>query len=129
MSIQALIVEDCMVMVRVIKKTMLMSGLPIDYVDSACNGKEGLKMLRRKPYNLIIADINMPVMSGDQMIRILEKHPDFQDISILIATSDKHMISSKRISGRMYDFIQKPFTPELLRDKIITILEKNSEVY
>ena len=96
-------------------------------VITAANGKEGLeKAIGEKP-DLILLDINMPVMNGREMLERLRNHPDLKDTPVIMLTAlceaqDIATVSSYGIS----DYITKPFDFTELMEKIANALEIKS---
>jgi two-component system chemotaxis response regulator CheY len=73
MAVNILIVDDSGVMRSMIAITIRLSGLALGEIHQAGNGQEGLDVLNQSWIDLVIADINMPVMNGEEMIdRMLE---------------------------------------------------------
>ena len=68
MAVNILIVDDSGVMRSMIAKTINLSGLALGEKYQAGNGQEGLDLLKQNWLDLVIADINMPVMNGEEMI-------------------------------------------------------------
>jgi two-component system alkaline phosphatase synthesis response regulator PhoP len=93
-------------------------------VITATNGKEGLeKAVNEKP-DLILLDISMPVMNGQEMLEHLRKHPDLKDTPVIMFTAlceakDIATASSYGIS----DYVTKPFDFTELLEKITNALE------
>ncbi len=56
-------------------------------VISALDGKEGLSLARAKKPDVIILDVNMPVMNGWQVLRSLKIHPELRKIPVIMATT------------------------------------------
>jgi len=96
-------------------------------VITAANGKEGLeKAISEKP-DLILLDLNMPVMNGHEMLERLRNHPDLKDTPVIMLTAlceaqDIATVSSYGIS----DYITKPFDFAELMEKIANALEIKS---
>ncbi|MBA7650142.1 Response regulator ArlR [subsurface metagenome] len=96
-------------------------------VITAANGKEGLeKAISEKP-DLILLDLNMPVMNGHEMLERLRNHPDLKDTPVIMLTAlceaqDIATVSSYGIS----DYITKPFDFTELMGKIANALEIKS---
>ncbi|HEX30052.1 TPA: response regulator, partial [Candidatus Poribacteria bacterium] len=67
MPLNILVVDDSSVMRSIISRTLILSGLPLGRIYQAANGKEGLQILDRTWVDLILVDINMPVMNGEEM--------------------------------------------------------------
>ena len=73
MGINVLVVDDSAVMRAMITKTLHLTGLPIDAVLQAGNGAEAWETIRHSKVDLALVDINMPVMSGEELIDKVRK--------------------------------------------------------
>jgi len=124
MAINILIVDDSGVMRAMIVKTLQMSGIPLGEIHQAANGKEGLDALNRNWIDFAIVDIKMPVMDGEEMIDIIKKNPETRDIPILVISTNE---SIGKLKSRVSGFVQKPFSPEKIRDIIKEILGLDAE--
>jgi signal transduction histidine kinase len=110
-----LVVEDNPDMSLFIRET-----LATEYrVDSAQNGREGLeKALQLRP-DLILSDMMMPQMSGDQMLRELRKNREFDDMPVVLLTAKADDESRvKLLKTGAQDYLMKPFSTEELRARI-----------
>ncbi|MDO8942701.1 MAG: response regulator, partial [Desulfobacterales bacterium] len=83
MAVNVLIVDDSGVMRSMIQKTMKLSGLKLGEIHQAANGREGLELLERQWIDLVIADINMPVMTGEEMIEHMQANPNLKTIDTI----------------------------------------------
>ena len=118
MAVNILIVDDSGVMRSMIAKTIRLSGLALGEIHQAGNGQEGLDVLNQSWIDLVIADINMPVMNGEEMIDRMLEDPDLQDIPIVVVSTEGSKTRVKRLQNKGIRFIHKPFTPEAIRDTI-----------
>jgi two-component system chemotaxis response regulator CheY len=118
MSLNVLVVDDSSVMRAMIVKTMRLSGLPIGEVYQASNGQEGLEAMRANWVDLVIADINMPVMNGEEMIGKMRSDPESRDIPTIVVSTEGSVTRIERLRGLGAAFVHKPFTPEIIRDTI-----------
>jgi two-component system chemotaxis response regulator CheY len=121
MSLNVLIVDDSSVMRAMIIKTIRMSGLELGEVYQAANGAEGLQAARDNWVDLVIADINMPVMNGEEMIERMKADPDMADIPTIVISTEGSETRIERLKSKGITFIHKPFTPEIIKDSIITL--------
>lgn len=96
-------------------------------VITAYNGKEGLEKAANEKPDLILLDINMPVMDGHEMLERLKNHPDLKDIPVIMLTaySDKRDIAKAAEFG-IADYVTKPFDFTELMEKISTALENKT---
>lgn len=118
MSVNVLVVDDSGVMRSMIIKTIRLSGLQLGEIHQAANGREGLDALHQNWIDLVIADINMPVMNGEDMIDRMIEHPEFKDIPVVIISTEGSKTRVERLENKGARFIHKPFTPEIIRDTV-----------
>jgi len=122
MAINILIVEDSSVMRAMIQKAMQLSGLEIGVIHQASNGREGLDALERHRIDVIIADINMPVMSGEEMIEQMLGRSELQAVPIIVVSTAGSRARIERLQRKGLRFISKPFSPEMIRDAVKDVL-------
>ncbi len=122
MSINVLIVDDSGVMRAMILKSLHMSGLPLGEAHQAANGREGLDVLNQHWMDLVIVDINMPVMNGEEMIDSMKENPETRDIPIVVISTEGSKTRLEKLQQKGAAFIHKPFTPERIRDTIKDIM-------
>jgi two-component system chemotaxis response regulator CheY len=110
-------------MQTVIVRAIGMAGFKVPECARAFNGREALQTLRDAFVNLILTDINMPEMDGEEMIRAIRANPRYQPIPIVVISTDA---SEGRIQQMLdigaQDYITKPFTPERLREVLAPFL-------
>lgn len=117
-----LLVDDSAVMRAVVHRTLQMSGVPFGEIFHAASGVEGLDLLRNYPVDLLMLDISMPLMRGDEMLEQLRADPAFDGLRVIVVSSER---SDERIA-RMEElgavFVRKPFAPEQIRSVILDIM-------
>ncbi|MEI7998704.1 MAG: response regulator [Candidatus Omnitrophota bacterium] len=94
-------------------------------VISACNGKEGLELLKAKSPDLVITDYNMPVMNGPEFCRNLRKDILLRHLPVIMLTGKgetRDMVTG--IESGADDYLIKPFEPETLLARIRMILKR-----
>jgi two-component system, chemotaxis family, chemotaxis protein CheY len=123
MSFNVLIVDDSLSMRSVIKKIIAMSGFHMDVCFEAGNGREGLHVLKKNWVDVIISGINMPEMSGLEMMRKLKEHPAYQDIPVIVVSTEgsEEQINEAICCGAK-GFVKKPFFPEDLKKTLYEVL-------
>ena len=117
-DIKILLVEDNLINQKI---TLLTLSPLVNSIDTALNGKEALDKFGTTNYDLILMDIQMPVMNGlvaSEKIRALESTTN-SHIPIIAITANA-MIGDKEecLSAGIDDYISKPFQPVVLIDKI-----------
>jgi two-component system chemotaxis response regulator CheY len=121
MQFNILIVDDSAVMRAMVLKTLRLSGLPIGDVHQAANGAEGLEKAGEVWCDLILADINMPVMTGIEMIEQLRARSETEHIPIIVISTESSETRVAWLAERGVAFVHKPFTPEMLRATILEV--------
>jgi len=97
-------------------------------VSTAESGPEGLEMLRaayraKDPYQLILLDMQMPGMDGEQTVRAIKSDPTSQDIKIIVLTSMGERGDVKRLEALGCSaYLHKPVKQKMLSDAIIAVL-------
>lgn len=76
--LRILVVDDSPVMRSFIRRVMKLSGLPVETIFEAGNGLEALEVLERENVQLLLTDINMPGMNGEELIRRLSNRVIFK---------------------------------------------------
>ncbi len=114
-----LIVDDSATMRKIVMRTVKMSGLEFDKTEEAANGVEALEKLGEGPVDIMLCDVNMPEMSGIELVKEVRKLPDFENTKIIMVSTES---SQELIDGVIADgangFITKPFTPEKFQEKL-----------
>ncbi len=84
-------------------------------VTEACDGSDGLAKAAAQKFDLVLTDLNMPVMNGIDMIRGLRKMPAMNGVPIVFITteSDDAAKQEAKAAGAT-GWITKPFKPEQL---------------
>lgn len=113
-----LLVEDNMFnqMVAVDSIKEIFPDIEIDVAD---NGEKALSMVKEKAYSMVFMDIQLPDMDGFQITREIRKM-GFDQLRICAMTASvlKEHVDACYDAG-MDDYMMKPFTPELLKEKLI----------
>jgi two-component system chemotaxis response regulator CheY len=121
-AINILIVDDSGVMRSMIIKTLRMTEVPLGEIHQAGNGREGLDVLGEQWIDLAIVDINMPVMNGEEMIDRMHEDPEMKGLPVIVVSTEGSKARIERLEHKGAVFIHKPFTAEVVRDTINSIL-------
>jgi two-component system chemotaxis response regulator CheY len=124
MSYRVLIVDDSPAMRSFIRRVIQISGFDCDLCLEASNGEEALRILEVEWVDVILTDINMPTMNGEQFVRRLEADESLSSIPVLVVSTD---CTGFRIQQMLAlgakGYLPKPFTPEALREELERVLE------
>ena len=96
-----------------------MIDLDADQVLEAENGSEALKKLDENHIDLVLADLNMPIMSGMEMIYHMRGSENTKTIPVVIVSTESNTTRvEKLLADGVSDYLHKPFTPEKLKEII-----------
>jgi two-component system, chemotaxis family, chemotaxis protein CheY len=119
MHCTALIVDDSGSARSVMREIVREAGLRDDRIYEAANGQEALALLEEVWIDLILLDINMPVMNGEVFARTLRAREDLDDVRMLVVTAEHSPFRHARLRHLGVDWIlTKPFYADHLRDAI-----------
>lgn len=122
-----LVVEDNRMNQMVIKK--LLSGLTDASVDLANNGQEGLETMQKKSYDMVLMDLQMPIMDGYEAINQIRSGKfgvGLVDVPIIVVTADATQETKQRVFDiGVNDIITKPVKVEQLQQKILQCMERS----
>jgi two-component system chemotaxis response regulator CheY len=122
-SISALIVDDSSVMRKIVERSLRQAGMDLKQVLEAANGAEALGILNDNVVDIILCDINMPVMDGLEFIKQLPTVVNAKGVPVVMITtegSEAHVVQA--ISAGARGYIRKPFTAEQVKEQILPIL-------
>ena len=116
----ALVVDDAKV-VRILLGDRL-AELGYDVIEAA-NGREALEQLDKSPsVALAFLDWNMPVMSGIECLKAIRADPRFSSLTVVMVTSETEMeYIVAALDAGANDYIMKPFTPEIVQEKLLLL--------
>lgn len=120
---KALIVDDSSTMRRIITKTLGEIGME---GDEAGDGKEALQCLKKGgAYDFILLDWNMPNMNGIETLQAIKADETLASIPVIMVTTEaerSQVVKAVQAGARQY--VVKPFTKEVLVEKINKALGK-----
>ena len=117
-----LIVDDSTIMRTMIKRVAALAGTPIGTIFEAANGREALTILEQHPVQFVFTDLNMPVMTGTELLREMLTRDDWRGIvRVVISTdgSDSRRLEAEDLAVKVY--VEKPFRPEVMRDVLSSL--------
>jgi two-component system chemotaxis response regulator CheY len=122
MALNILVVDDSDIIRAMILKTLRLAQLPLGTLHEAANGREALAVLSEEWIDLVLADINMPIMTGAEMIDRMRELPEMVDVPVIVVSTEG---ATERIDELMKRgiaaWVRKPFTPEEIRDVILEV--------
>jgi len=121
--VSVLIVDDSSVMRKIVGRSLRQAGLDVGQVFEASNGSEALSLARENPLDLILSDINMPLMDGLEFVRQLRGIESTHETPVIMITTEAgeaHVVQALSFGASGY--IRKPFTPEQIKERVVPLL-------
>jgi two-component system chemotaxis response regulator CheY len=123
MAFNILIVDDSPAMRRVVRRVVDLSGFEVGKYLEAGDGEQALAVLHSEWIDLIVTDINMPVMDGEQLLLAVRSDATLAEIPVLVVSTDQ---SATRVEDMMAHgangYISKPFMPAALSEQMYKLL-------
>ncbi len=118
-----LVVDDFSTMRRIVRG--LLKEIGYNNCDEAEDGVEALSMLKVNKYDFVVSDINMPNMTGFELLKAIKEDPSLKHLPVLMVTAEarKEDIVLAAQSGAA-GYIVKPFTKATLEEKVMKIMQK-----
>ncbi|MDD5170335.1 MAG: chemotaxis response regulator CheY [Syntrophales bacterium] len=124
-NIKILIVDDFATMRKVIRN--ILKQLGYENIVEAEDGVLGLRALKSQKIDFVICDWNMPNMTGLELLKAVRADSDLSATPFLMVTAEalqENVVAA--VKAGVSNYIVKPFTAEILNEKITKILEVNS---
>lgn len=93
--------------------------------DMAENGEQALKKLDESEYDLVLLDIMMPNMNGDEVLNIIKDNEKLEDVPVVMITAlDDIERAARCIDDGAEDYLTKPIQPSMLKARVSSCLER-----
>ena len=116
MSLRIMIVDDSPAMRAFIGRIIQLSGLDVASCVQASNGMEALSLLREQLVDVVLSDINMPIMDGEKLLQELANDTELMNVPVVVVSTDSTDLRRNRmlqLGAKAY--VRKPFAPQTLR--------------
>ena len=125
LEMRVLVVEDNRTMGQIVRNLLMLIGFR--NVDNVFDGAGALTMLREKKYGLVISDWNMQPMTGQTLLENVRADPDLKSIPFIVVTAESKLttIQAAKDAGAS-SYIVKPFTGEVLKQKIVALIDPDA---
>jgi len=125
LNARVLVVDDEAHIVQVVALKLRNAELE---VDTALDGAEALQMLRLRPYDLVVTDLQMPEMTGTELAQAMSVDPVLARIPILMLTARGHLLREGEAEARnIAKVVHKPFSPRALLAEVMALLPARDE--
>jgi two-component system, chemotaxis family, chemotaxis protein CheY len=124
MESDVLIVDDSAAIRKILQRVLRQTGMAIRTIHEAGDGQEALDLLKSRPVNLVLSDINMPKMDGLQLLGAIKAAAEWQSIPVVMITTEggeSKVGEAVRLGAAGY--VRKPFTADQIKEKLVGLLE------
>ncbi|MFP4392977.1 MAG: chemotaxis response regulator CheY [Desulfohalobiaceae bacterium] len=122
-NMRVLVVDDFSTMRRIIKN--ILKQLEFTNIVDADDGTTAWEILNKDKIDFIIADWNMPKMTGLELLKKVRSSEEFADMPFLMVTAEGQQENIiEAVQAGVSNYIVKPFTPETIEQKINKIFSK-----
>ena len=122
-KMKILCVDDFSTMRRIVKN--ILKQLGYENIDEAEDGMQAYSKLKTGGFGFLVSDWNMPNMDGLELLKKVRSDPDLKNLPILMVTAEAEKDKViEAIKAGVNNYIVKPFTAEVLKEKMDKIFEK-----
>ena len=114
MAFTVLVVDDNRMMRGMVARAVSMSGLSVAKLYEAGDGAQALAVMRSQWIDLVLLDINMPVMDGEQFLTQVRADAALRGTMVIVVSTESSQPRIARFKEMQAGFIHKPFRPEQL---------------
>ncbi len=116
---RVLLVDDSTTMHKI--QSNQLRSLGVTDILTACNGEEGLKVLKANmPVDIVVLDINMPVMDGLTTLKKIREDPALKNIRVVMVTTESEKMKVlEAVRAGANDYIVKPFELADYKERIL----------
>ncbi|MEW6411919.1 MAG: response regulator [Candidatus Zixiibacteriota bacterium] len=123
MAYNILVVDDSKTIRSIVAKTLRLTKLEINEIFEAANGKEALDCLADNWVDIVFSDLNMPVMTGIELLNTMAEDGLLKDIPVVVISTDGSSARIEELKQKgVREYLRKPFTPESISETITRVL-------
>jgi two-component system, chemotaxis family, chemotaxis protein CheY len=122
-KLSVLVVDDQQFIRNMVKA--ILKSIGINNIECADDGDRAIQMLNTDYFDLVICDWNMPTIEGIDVLRHLRKIPHGGKTLFIMLTAEAYRENIvQALEAGVNDYISKPFTPDILGEKVAKAIEK-----
>ncbi len=122
---KVLVVDDFATMRKIVRNILKQIGF--ENIMEAEDGNAALRLVKSEPVGLVVTDWNMPNMTGLDLLKAIRQDPQTANLPVLMVTAEglKENVMDAVKAG-VNNYVVKPFTAEVLQEKLETIFKKQA---
>ena len=125
-DVNVLVVDDNKINQQIAEELLTNAGLKVTLAN---NGKEGLEKIRLYSYDVVLMDIQMPVMDGYQATIEIRKNPAYSDLPIIAMTANAMAGDKEKcIQAGMNEHVAKPINPNILFETLLHWVKPKNKI-
>lgn len=126
-GLNLLIVDDSSMMRAMLRRAVGLSGVAIGEVFEAANGREALAIMDAEPVDALFTDINMPVMTGVELLREMASRREWNHVVRVIISTDASQARREEVRDLgVRHYVEKPFPPEAVCDVLAQLTQPSA---
>ena len=111
-----------------IRRCLEIIGFQDAEIVEAVNGKEALILVKEKPTDLLVTDLNMPVMDGETLVKWVKANPKLSELPILVITSAGNPAKeAELVELGVFGVLSKPVSPQNLLEMLTPLMSQPGE--
>ena len=123
MAFNILLVDDSSVVRKIIRRALLNTKFSIGEIYEAGDGLEALALLRQHPVDAVLTDLNMPKMSGRELMAAIKAEEQWKNLPVILITTETRVDNVvDAVNKGATGYIKKPFTPADIESQLLPIL-------
>ncbi len=128
MEIRALVVDDSAIMRKLVMRSLVESKMALFLFTEAKDGQDAVSQFDVENTDMIFVDWNMPNMTGIEMVHEIRARQK-RHVPIVMITTESTMarVEEALAAGGVDSYVIKPFTPDVVRQKVEPLLDKMAE--
>jgi phosphoserine phosphatase RsbU/P len=122
-SARVLVVDDSRLMRLALIRSLRELG--VESIAEAANGQEALEQIQSDEFDVMLLDIEMPIMSGTELLRVMKDNPRLQRLPVIVISSTEQLDTAVQcIEAGAEDYLPKTYNPTLLRARVTSSIDK-----
>ncbi len=120
---RVLIADDSRMARMFVRQCLEIAGLKGWEFKEATQGEEALKLLKAEPFDLLVTDLNMPVLDGERLLRHVRASPRLADLQVMVVTSAGNPVRERALlQAGAFAVLSKPVSPAALARALSPLL-------